>query len=205
MDPVRALGIDHVEVLAFDADMAAMSADEFVEDVLHKRLKAERVVIGHGFPLRPPGRGLSGHLRSGGLSVDGILPGGRPAAGLFTRIRSAVAAGDVALAAGMLGRSPEVEGVVEAGQKRDGTSGSPPRTSHITDWPPYPRTGCTPARPRSGIGRTSPPSAWARTPLRWRAADRRGDTCSTSTGICTASVCGLASPTGCGTPDLRHR
>ena len=42
-----------------------------------------------------------------------------------TRIRSAVAAGDVVLAAGMLGRAPEVEGVVEAGQKRGRDLGFP--------------------------------------------------------------------------------
>ena len=125
VDLIRALGIDHVEVLAFDADMAAMSADEFVEDVLHKRLKAEHVVIGHGFRFGHKAAGSADTLRSGGLSVDEYSLVGDQKPVSSTRIRSAVAAGDVALAAGMLGRSPEVEGVVEAGQKRGRDLGFP--------------------------------------------------------------------------------
>ena len=125
VDLIRALGIDHVEVLAFDADMAAMSADEFVEDVLHKRLKAEHVVIGHGFRFGHKAAGSADTLRSGGLSVDEYSLVGDQQPVSSTRIRSAVAVGDVVLAASMLGRSPEVEGVVETGQKRGRDLGFP--------------------------------------------------------------------------------
>lgn len=122
---IRSMGVDDVQVSTFDTDMAAMSAEQFVAQMLLEGLRAERVVIGHGFRFGHKAAGTAQTLRAHGLTVDeySLVGGDEPVSS--TRIRAAVAAGEVALAAQMLGRSHEVEGVVIEGQKRGRDLGYP--------------------------------------------------------------------------------
>ena len=119
------MGVELVEVLEFDAEFAAMTAEEFVESVLIRRLDARHVVIGEGFRFGNRARGTADSLREAGLAVDEFsLVGGQDPIS-STMIRAAVAGGDVRLAAELLGRPHEVTGVVVPGEKRGRALGFP--------------------------------------------------------------------------------
>jgi riboflavin kinase/FMN adenylyltransferase len=115
------VGLDEALVLAFDLDLARLEPSEFAERVL-ARVGTEVVVAGAGFRF---GRARSGDLdllRRLGFDVrevpivDGVSS---------SRIRQLLRAGDVAGAAALLGRPPEVEGFVVGGDQRGGTLGFP--------------------------------------------------------------------------------
>jgi riboflavin kinase/FMN adenylyltransferase len=122
--------IDRVLVLRFDRQTAAMTPREFVIGVLLGRCGMRELVIGydHGF-----GRGRSGDadtLRALGaelgFAVDVVAPvdaGGQQVSS--SRIRRAVAGGDLVLAARLLGRPYTVHGRVEPGAGRGRQLGVP--------------------------------------------------------------------------------
>lgn len=122
---IAQLGVELVEVLEFDADLAAMPAQDFIDTVLIKQLDARHVVIGHGFRFGNRALGTAETLRAAGLVVDefALVGEGEPISS--TRVRAAVTAGDVAAAARMLGRPHEVSGRVVEGQKRGRELGFP--------------------------------------------------------------------------------
>ncbi len=122
-------GADHVLVLPFDRDMASWSPEEFVHRVLVDALHAAAVVVGANFRF---GHRASGHVdtldelgASLGFAVDavGLVGGERPWSS--TLVREALAAGDVATAADVLGRPHTVEGVVVEGDHRGRELGYP--------------------------------------------------------------------------------
>jgi riboflavin kinase / FMN adenylyltransferase len=127
---LAALGIDRLAVLPFTKELAALDADTFARDVLAGCLGAVAVVVGTNFRF---GRGRSGDpaalARLGtGLgfrlrSIDPVLHAGQPISS--TRIRAALATGDVAEAERMLGRRFFVDGDVVAGEGRGRTIGFP--------------------------------------------------------------------------------
>ena len=122
--------IDRVVVLAFDRRLAGLTPREFVRDVLLARCHMRELVIGydHGF-----GRGRGGDadtLRALGAElgfavdvVDAVDANGQQVSS--SRIRRAVAGGDLALAARLLGRPYTVNAVVEAGEARGRRLGVP--------------------------------------------------------------------------------
>lgn len=124
------LGVEHVYALAFDAALASLSAERFVQEVLREGLGARHVVVGADFAFGK-GRGgtiatLEAVVRTGvfGLTVH-PLAGAGEAVYSSTRIREKLAQGDVDGAAQMLGRMWEMEGVIVHGDKRGRTLGFP--------------------------------------------------------------------------------
>ena len=115
------LGVEETLVLPFTPDLALMSPQEFARSFLGG-IGARVVVAGANFRF---GRGRAGDLEL--LSELGF--DARPVplvAGVSsTGIRQLVRAGELEAAAGLLGRPPEVEGVVVAGDARGGTLGYP--------------------------------------------------------------------------------
>ncbi len=114
---ISALGASSVVVLPFDSELARLSADEFLSDVLRGRLRAGRLVVGHDFAM---GRGREGTVdwlreRIETTVVPAFEEGGHRVSS--TSIRQAVAAGDVGLAGGLLGRPFALAGVVVGGQR----------------------------------------------------------------------------------------
>lgn len=116
------LGMDVVGLLRFNAAMAAMSAEDFVERVLVRRLSAREVWVGPEFRF---GNGRRGDLAllqalgaTKGFSADAIAPvdgeGGRHSS---TAIRQALAAGDLDGAARALGRRYAIAGKVVRGRQ----------------------------------------------------------------------------------------
>lgn len=140
LELLAAQGVDYALVLGFDERRAAESAQDFVREVLVDCLGARAVVVGHDFHF--------GHRRGGnvallqemgadlGFDVLGInLVGDAPASAAVssTRIRQAVASGDVVEAARLLGRPYEVRGVVVRGDARGRDLGFPTANVAVAD------------------------------------------------------------------------
>jgi len=128
-------GIDLAIVLAFDARLASLSAEDFISRVLLDKLGARHVVVGYDFRF---GKGRTGDpkfLRRAGETLGfGVTVVGQVAeAGeVFSSsaIRTELALGDVKGAAQMLGWWWRVSGVVGSGAKRGTGLGFP--TANIT-------------------------------------------------------------------------
>ena len=114
-------GIEDVLVLEFDLALAQRAPEEFVEGVL-RPIGTDIVVAGPDFRF---GRGRSGDLAQ--LAALGFDTRPVPLVERVSssRIRDLMRAGDIERAAKLLGRTPEVEGVVVAGDARGGTLGFP--------------------------------------------------------------------------------
>lgn len=127
-------GIDELRVLRFDAALAGLEADAFIERVLIGALRARQVVIGQGFRF---GRGRGGDVaalcRAGNArgfavtALPALQVGGSPVSS--TRVREAIAAGRLDEARELLGRDFRISGRVVAGQELGRTLGF--RTANI--------------------------------------------------------------------------
>jgi len=123
-------GVDELRVLRFDARLAALEAEAFIERVLAGALGARQVVIGEGFRFGNGRRGDVEILRRAGLAqgfgVDAVAPrldGDRPVSS--TRVREELAAGRLDAARALLGRDYRISGRVVAGEKLGRTLGFP--------------------------------------------------------------------------------
>lgn len=109
IDLAHAFGAAAVLVLTFDASFAATPPDEFVRDVLVRRLNATAVVVGENYRFGAQGRGTTDALRQLGsqlgfetVTVPSIVDGGRRCSS--TDLRRFLADGDADAAEAMLGR-----------------------------------------------------------------------------------------------------
>jgi riboflavin kinase/FMN adenylyltransferase len=114
-------GIEDALVVEFDLDVARLEPEEFVAQVLLP-IGTEVVVAGADFRF---GRGRAGDLevlRRLGLDARTVPLVENVSS---SRIRDLLRGGEVERAAKLLGRPPEVEGTVVAGDARGGTLGFP--------------------------------------------------------------------------------
>jgi riboflavin kinase/FMN adenylyltransferase len=124
------LGLTGVVSLSFDGDLAALTAEAFVAEVLVRRLDLSAVIVGADFHF---GKGRSGSpqfLQEAGerygfevVLADKVEEGGECISS--SAIRRALERGDVDGAAHMLGRPYAVSGIVSGGQKLGRTLGVP--------------------------------------------------------------------------------
>ena len=131
--------LDLVVFVPFTTEFSRYSPEEFVKEMLVRRLRASELVIGHDHGF---GRGRAGDaelLERLGAShgfdvavVRGVAVDGSPISS--TRIRRAVAAGDMEAAAAGLGRPYSLRGTVVHGLRRGRTLGFP--TANLTPPPP---------------------------------------------------------------------
>jgi riboflavin kinase/FMN adenylyltransferase len=121
LELIGAVGIEEALVVEFDLKLAQLAPEEFAETVLHA-IGTEVVTAGANFRF---GRGRAGDLelleRLGYdvrrvPFVEGVSS---------SRIRDLLRAGEVGRAARLLGRPPELDGAVVAGDARGGTLGFP--------------------------------------------------------------------------------
>ncbi len=130
-EALATIGIDYCAILPFTRGLAALTAAEFVRDVLRPRFHMEALLIGHdhGFGRdRAGGREqllALGH--SDGFEVEQVPPFclGDGAVVSSSRIRRAVASGDLETARLALGRRYSLTGVVQRGDQRGRTIGFP--------------------------------------------------------------------------------
>jgi riboflavin kinase/FMN adenylyltransferase len=125
-----ALGLDGTLVLSFDHVLAAMSAEDFTREVLLERLAIRVAVTGYDFQFGKARRGTPQFLAQRGVVhgfavtiVGALLESGEAVSS--TRVRSALAAGDVATAADLLGWRFAVPGTIVRGDARGRELGYP--------------------------------------------------------------------------------
>ncbi|MEJ1156835.1 bifunctional riboflavin kinase/FAD synthetase [Prosthecomicrobium sp. N25] len=128
---MRALGLDGLLVVPFDRAFASIEADAFVSDILLGRLGITDAVVGYDFHFGRARGGSPAFLAArgarDGFSVEIVEAfadeGAEPVSS--SRIRDALAAGDLGLAQGLLGYRWFVEAEVVHGEKRGRELGFP--------------------------------------------------------------------------------
>lgn len=124
---IASLGVQEMIVIPFDADFAARSANEFIDDVLVQTLGATHVSVGENFRFGNRAKGDPQMLQADErfstrvvplLEVDGEIVSS-------SHIRGLVAAGEVQVAARLLGSRFQLEKEVVSGDKRGRELGFP--------------------------------------------------------------------------------
>lgn len=115
-------GADLTCVSPFNTVFAALTADEFIEQVLVRCLKVRHLIIGDDFRFGARRAGDFALLQAAGASLgfqveamESVVQGGERASS--SGVREALAAGDMARAARLLGRPYSIDGRVVHGQK----------------------------------------------------------------------------------------
>jgi riboflavin kinase/FMN adenylyltransferase len=126
-DIIASLGVSELVVVRFDADFAALGAEEFITRVLVDRLGASEVSVGENFRFGAGARGDAALLEADPRfttrvvalrEIDGEIVSS-------SQIRSLIAAGEVARAAALLGDPFELRGEVVGGDRRGRELGFP--------------------------------------------------------------------------------
>jgi riboflavin kinase/FMN adenylyltransferase len=152
-----AAGADAMIVFRFDADLASVTAPDFVTDRLVRLIGAAGVATGEDFTF---GKGRGGDIallmelgRLNRISVEAVAPvaeDGEPVSS--SRIREALQRGDCDAAARLLTRPFAIEGEVEHGDKRGRTLGYPTANIALANYL-RPRFGVYAIRGRLADGR----------------------------------------------------
>ena len=139
LDMLAAFGLDAAVMIPFTRELAALSAEAFVEQWLVRRLAVTGVVTGNDFTF---GEGRSGDTAQLaalgaqlGFSAEVVAPvadaGGTISS---TRVRSSLRDADPAAAAALLTRPFTIRGVVERGAKLGRTLGFPTANMRLGDY-----------------------------------------------------------------------
>ena len=159
LDLFRAYGVAITYVARFNARLASLTAGEFVTDVLENGVNAHWVLVGDDFRF---GRGRQGDLAllratARGFSVEAMrtveVAGERASS---TAVRDALARGELARAAALLGRNYAISGHVGHGDKRGRGLGFPTANVALRRTPPLTgiftvRVHGLPGGPRTGV------------------------------------------------------
>jgi riboflavin kinase/FMN adenylyltransferase len=144
-------GIDAMLVVAFDDEIISWSPEEYFRRVIVDLFKAKAVVVGDNFTFGSQASGTSETMKELGerygvdVTVHGLLRDGDGTDGhtvCSSWIREQLAAGNVAGAAGALGRNFTVRGVVTRGAGRGGAAlGFPTANLYFPDSQALPADG----------------------------------------------------------------
>ncbi len=163
---IRALGVEHILVIPFDAAFAATPPDVFIRQLATAAQPLREICVGYEWSF---GKGRAGNLellaQLGGVlgfeevGVPAVEVGGRIVSSSL--IRQAVEAGELADAARLLGRDYTILGTVVEGRKLGRTLGFPTAnlSAHNEQFPPNGvyavevlRNGDSPRRGVANIG-----------------------------------------------------
>ena len=127
---LEAYGVDLTYVIAFERELATMSAEMFVERVLVAGLGIGHVVIGHNFLFGRSRTGNAGQMSALGATFGfgvSVVPPVGDGGEIYSSsaVRAELAQGDITGAAEMLGHRWKVEGVVQGGARRGTGLGYP--------------------------------------------------------------------------------
>ncbi len=130
LELLESFGITVCVVEPFTQALAALTPEQFVQDVLVSTLGAQNLIVGHDFTFGKDRKGTSDTLRSLGLakgiSVSVVAPvevGGVRVSS--TQIRELVLKGEIAKVKPLLGRHFDIDGAVVKGAGRGRSLGIP--------------------------------------------------------------------------------
>ncbi len=133
---LQRFSVDRVLCLPFNRELAAMAADAFIERILMRGLGVRYLVVGDDFRFGRERRGDFAMLQAAGarygfevVHLHTFMLGGARVSS--TRIREALAHGDMARAEQLLGRPYRMCGRVAHGDKRGRTIGFPTANIHL--------------------------------------------------------------------------
>ena len=143
---LKQVGATHVEVVNFNRDFSLLSPDQFIEDVLLGRFKAEHVVIGENFNFGFKAQGSPKYLSEVGPKYGfGVsivkLQEERGSTISSTRIRSLIIDGEIERANELLTRRFYLKGPVVHGEKRGREIGYPTANLGLTPLATIPADG----------------------------------------------------------------
>jgi len=129
-EAIEACGIDALVLVPFTRDFSLTPAEDFIRDLLVKRLAVREVQVGEHFMF---GRERGGNMEilrrigdAAGFTVTGIADVTHAAAAISsTRIRNALLEGDVASANALLGRAYAMDGLIAKGDRMGRKIGFP--------------------------------------------------------------------------------
>ena len=137
---LEAIGIDHLIITPFTRDFSNLSPEEYIEEILIKRIGTSKISIGYDHRF---GKNRAGSLADlnklatkFGYEVE-VIPEQdiQQAAVSSTRIRQALLAGDIASATELLGHTFSLEGRVIRGDQIGRTLGYPTANLYVEE--PY--------------------------------------------------------------------
>ena len=144
----RLIAASHIDCLIeipFDQQLASMSPEQFVDDILIGKLHVKELVVGYDYAFGKGRKGnaefLATYGKKAGFGVTVLQPvsdAGEPYSS--TRIRNLIKAGDVAEAKTLLGRHYNFEGKVVPGFQRGRKMGFP-TANLVTDKELIPASG----------------------------------------------------------------
>jgi riboflavin kinase/FMN adenylyltransferase len=142
---------DELVLLPFDAELAALTAEEFCARVLGETLEARLVAVGENFNFGAGGAGDAATLRACGeahgfetVIVGLVTEAGKPISS--TRIRRLLRAGELEEVREILGRPPSAAGHVVPGVQRGRTLGVPTANVDVEAGTIFPGLGVYAAR-----------------------------------------------------------
>lgn len=113
---IRTAGIDNILVLPFDEKIAAMTPEQFANDILRTKLNATAILVGEGFHFGCNRTGTIATLGDLGFVTRSLAPVQyRGVVVSSTEIRERIDAGDVSFAGRLLSRPYAIEGDVVHG------------------------------------------------------------------------------------------
>lgn len=133
------LGVDTLFEIPFNQDFAQLSAEAFIDDVLHRRLGLRHVVIGYDFNFGHRRRGtpdmLVEHAAHKGFAATKVAAVHESDGAVYSssRIRQCLMEGDPRGAASLLGAPWEITAPVEEGDKRGRSIGFPTANLRLGD------------------------------------------------------------------------
>jgi riboflavin kinase / FMN adenylyltransferase len=124
---IASLGVAELIVIRFDAAFAKRTAAQFVDEVLVARLAASTVSVGENFRFGAGAQGDAPMLAADGRFAARVVPLREVDGEIVSssRIRSLIAAGEVARAAVLLGGPYELRALVVSGDRRGRELGFP--------------------------------------------------------------------------------
>jgi riboflavin kinase/FMN adenylyltransferase len=141
LELIAEAGIDRTHVLRFGAQLAGMSAERFIEDVLLRGMGVRWLLVGRDFRFGAKRSGDFEMLKAAGArqgfgveAMDDVLEGAQRISS--SGVRAALAAGDLEAAARLLGRPYTMSGRVAHGEKLGRTLGFPTANLVLRRLPP---------------------------------------------------------------------
>ncbi len=140
-----ALGLRHLVALPFDAALASLTAEQFINDILVRDLGVGHVIVGDDFAFGKGRGGTAETLRNAAdkglfdLTVISPVCCGEAEVYSSSRIRALLKEGNFAQAAELLGRPWEIEAEVVHGDKRGRQIGFPTANQRVARYlrPPF--------------------------------------------------------------------